>query len=358
MKVQQYAAFLLTVSATPFFSACGVGEAKVTVPMAEAGISALPVEVTMPRKQDIFASYNTTGSLVSDTEAPVLARAAGEVVEILVEEGDVVEEGQILARLDGERLRLELRQAKALLEKVGNEYERNLQLQQKSLVSAAAVEGLQFDLASLTASYELKNLAYSYTAIRAPVAGVVSSRTIKLGQHVDVNDSVFRITDKSRLVAYLKIPQSEIAKFSAGHIADVRVDAMPERVFMAAIARISPTIDTSTGTFRATAYLDNQQGLLAPGMFGRFSVAYEKHAAALTVPAVALVLEDSESVVYVVQDGAAVRRPVTTGIEVDGLIEITAGLDENEQVIVTGQGGLRDGSKVLANIPPPQTVTG
>jgi membrane fusion protein (multidrug efflux system) len=350
--------YLLAALLVPLVSGCNVGAAKDAVITAPTGSAVRPVEVVTPRKHDIFASYDTTSSITSDADAPVLARVDGEVVEILVEEGDIVTAGQVLARLDGERLRLELQYAQALLSRITREYERNLQLQQKNLVSAAVVEGLRYDLESLKASYALKKLEHSYTTIRAPIAGVVSSRDIKIGQHVDVNGSAFCITDTTRLVAHLKIPQNELGKFAAGHSAEVRVDAMPEQVFAASIARISPTIDATNGTFRATAYVDNQRGLLAPGMFGRFRIAYEHYPDALTIPATAVVIEDNEAVVYVVQDGAAIRRAVTTGIEVNGVIQVTAGLAEDEQIIVSGQSGLRDGSKVLASIPAKQHVSG
>lgn len=324
----------------------------------EAAVAALPVEVVVPYVGDIFAIYHTTAVINSDAEAPVLAKVEGEVVEILVEEGDRVKVGQVLARLDGKRLRLQMVQAKAALDKVRNEYDRFVNLQEKGLVSAASVEGLRFDTDALSASYELKRLNYGYTNIRAPIAGIVSARDVKIGQHVAVSDPTFKVTDTSRLVAYLSIPQNELSKFSAGHRATIQVDAMPERRFSATIARISPTVDAKTGTFRATAYLDNDTNDLAPGMFGRFNIAYEKHADVLIIPSAALIREDNETVVYIVTDGAAERRSVVTGIESNGRVEIIAGLQENEKIVVTGLGGLRDGSKVYASIPSGKPVTG
>ena len=280
------------------------------------------------------------------------------MTQLFVEEGDRVVAGQVLARLDGEKLRLQMLQAKSALDKVRNEYERFVSLQEKGLVSAASVEGLNFDMAALSASYELKRLNYSYTKIRAPISGIVSARDIKIGQHVAISDSTFRITDTSRLVAYLKIPQSELAKISAGDSAEIHVDAMPDTTFAATIARISPTVDARNGTFRATAYIDNKAALLAPGMFARFDIAYEKHVAALLIPLAALVREDSQTVVYVVKDGAAERRTIVTGIESNGRVEVLDGLTPNEQIIVTGQRSLRDGSKVLASIQSGTSVAG
>ena len=358
MSLKKITVVALAATFTMILTACGVGEAKVPALDELATVTPLPVEVTMPSKADIFATYHTTTNITSDAEAPVLARVGGEVVEILVEEGDEVSHGQLLVRLDGDRLRLQMVQAKANLEKVSKEYERFVRLHEKGLVSASAYEGLRFDMDALNAAYELKRLDYEYTKIRAPISGVVSARDVKVGQHVGINDSTFKITDTSSLVAYLRIPQSELAKFSAGHKANVHVDAMPEISFTATIARISPTIDVRNGTFRATAYIDNEDGLLAPGMFGRFDIAYEQHLDALIIPAAALVIEDNETVVYVVEDGAAVRRTIQTGIQSGDSIEVLSGLDEFAQVVVTGQGSLRDGSRVFASIDTEGPVTG
>ena len=339
-------------------SGCGVGEAKVAEAEEVQLTAALPVAVTHPEVGDIYATYQTTTTIASDSEAPVLARVAGEVVEIMFEEGELVEEGQVLARLDGDRLRLQMLQAKAMLEKTEKEYERFVDLHSRGLVSTSAFDGLQFDLDTLRASYELQQLNYSYTKIRAPISGVISARDIKIGQNVSVNESTFHITDTARLVAYMKIPQTELVKFSAGHKAEIRVDAMPDRIFEATIARISPTIDVRNGTFRATAYVDNDAGMLAPGMFGRFSISYERHENALLIPRTALLREDGEDVVYVVENDAAVRRVVQIGIESNGRLEVMSGLSAGEQIITTGHGGLRDGSRVLASIDTTPKITG
>lgn len=358
MTYKKMAIAAIAASLSLVLTGCNVGEARPADSIETIASTPLPVEVILPRNADIFATYNTTTSIAADADAPIPARVEGEVVEILVEEGDQVQLGQLLARLDGERLRLELRQAEANLEKTTREFQRFTDLQERGLVSAAAVDSMRYDMEALEASFALKRLFYSYTEIRAPITGVVSTRSIKVGQHISVSDLTFRITNTSKLVAYLKIPQSELTKFSAGIVATVRVDAMPEHTFSALIARISPTIDARNGTFRATAFIENDAGLLAPGMFGRFEIAYEKHTNALLIPAAAIVEEDNQSIVYIVDNGSAVRRTIEVGIEQDGNVEVLGGLDGDERIIVTGQTGLRDGSKVLASIPAIAPVTG
>jgi len=342
-------AILLLALTTVMLSGCGTGEASVASNAEIESATPVPVAIAIPTRADIFATYEATTTIASDSDAPVVAKVGGEVVELFVEEGDRVERGQVLAQLDGQRLRLEMLSAKADLDRVRGEYERYTDLAARGLVSESMFEGLKFDLDALEASYELAQLNFDYSKIRAPISGVVSTREVKLGQSLNVNDTVFRITDTSELVAYLQIPQAEIAKFSAGHTATVAVDAIPNTMYLAMIARISPTIDIRNGTFRATAFIDNRSSELAPGMFARFTISYEEHADALVIPRRALVEEDDQAAIYIVADGEVTRRVIETGIESGELVEVLGGLTGDEEIVVVGQSGLRDGSKVLAS---------
>ena len=340
---------VLALAATSQLAGCGVGEASVADANAIQAATPVPVQVAQPFREDIFATYSATATIASDADAPVVARVAGEVIELLVEEGDYVAEGQALARLDGDRSRLEMLAARANLDQARGELARNRDLHARGLISAASFDNMQYTLEALEATYELRKLEYGYATIRAPIAGYVAARNIKPGQHLSVNDVAFRVTDTRELIAYLHIPQAELQKFSAGHRASVEVASMPGAEYAATIARISPTIDARNGTFRATAVINNAAGRLAPGMFGNFTIAYEKHADAMVVPVAALIDEDQESAVYVVNDGEVVRRIVVTGIEADGKVEILAGLNDNDVVVVVGHANLRDGSRVLAS---------
>ena len=349
---------LLTLAALPALSGCGTGEASAVALDKEQEITPVPVEVSVPARADIYATYDATTTIGSEGDAEVLARVPGEVVELLVEEGDWVEKGQVLARLDGERLRLEMLSAKANLDKARGEYERYEDLSLRGLVSKSMFDGLRFELEGLESTYKLKKLNYNYSRIRATISGFVSTREIKLGQSIEVNDAAFRITDTNQLVAYLQIPQTDLAKFAAGNTATLEVDSMPGRKYAADIVRISPTIDTRNGTFRATAIIDNAADELAPGMFARFTIAYAKHTNALLIPTQAIVNEDQRSSVYVVSNGEVTLRQIETGIESDGRVEVLSGLSDDEQIVVVGQSTLRDGSKVLAQVDVQDSYTG
>lgn len=349
MKKMRLVFTLLALAGMTLITGCGVGEASVTDTATTQAATPVPVEVARPWRGDIFASYTATATITSDSDALAIARVPGEVVELFAEEGDRVEAGQLLAQLDGRRLRLEMLAARANLEQAQKEYARNEDLHARGLISAATFDNLKFDLEALQASYDLKMLDYNYSQIRAPIAGIVSAREIKPGESLEKNQVAFRITDTKELLAELQIPQSELSKFSAGNRAMVEVAAVRDTRFPATIRRISPTIDVRNGTFRATMRIGNESGELAPGMFGTFTIDYEKHANALLIPAAAVIDEDDSTTVYVVANGEVVRRAVEVGIESAGQVEILGGVHEGEEIVVVGQSGLRDGSKVLAS---------
>lgn len=358
MKPRHSAIALLACLSAASLNGCNTGDAS-PVASADTGASApVPVQVRMPKRTDLFATYETAANLETEGDAPVVARVAGDVVELLVEEGERVTAGQALARLDGERLRLEMLAAKADLDRVQGEYDRYQDLHERGLVSKSMYENLKYDLESLQATYELRRLEYGYTTIRAPIGGYLSARQLRPGQHVNADEVVFRVTDTRELIADLRIPQTELRRIAAGQVASLRVDSLPGRTFAAKIVRISPTIDIHNGTFRATVHIDNTSGALAPGMFARFDIAFERHADALVIPRDALLEEDEETAVYVVTGDTVERRRIQTGIVTRDSIEVLDGLKESEQVVVVGHSALRDGSRVLARLGNPELFGG
>lgn len=306
----------------------------------------IPVETAKPSRGDIYAVYTGTAAIEAFAEADVLAKVAGEVIEIRVEEGDDVRTGQVLARLDGDRLRLELRETEARLRKLERDYERNLDLSKRGLISEGDFEKIKFEMEALKASFNLASLELDYTQIRAPIDGVVSERYIKLGSTLSVNDPVFRVTSLDPLVAYMFVPEREFRNIEEGQAVGIDVDALRGDPVIARVTRVSPIVDPDTGTFKVTIEIHDQQRRIKPGMFARIGIVYDTHVNALQVPRSAIVEELDEPSVFVVEDGKAVRRTVTTGFANRGRIEIVDGLDDDDRVIVVGQVGLKANARV------------
>lgn len=326
---------------------CGGGKKQAGAAKGdEEETPAVPVEVASLERGDVYAVYTGTAALETDADALVVAKVGGEVRQLLVEEGDKVEANQIMARLDGDRLRLEMERARANLRKLQQEYERNVQLHEKGLVSAGAFEDIKYELESLRAAYELARLEYSYTEIRAPIEGVVAERFIKLGNTISPNDQVFHVSDMDPLIAYVHVPEREFRRLSPGQPAQLVVDAIPSITFEARIQRISPVVDAETGTFKITMEVPDPSERLKPGMFGRFSIVWDAREDTLLVPRVAVLDLETEQSVFVVEGDLAHRRNVRLGYPKGDRIEVLEGLAGDEQLVVIGQTGLKDGAKV------------
>lgn len=306
----------------------------------------VPVETSNPVRGDVFAVYSGTAPIEAFAEADVIAKVEGEVREIYFEEGDEVREGEVLARLDGDRLRLELNESRARLDKMRRDFERNKELRERDLLSEGDFEKLRFDLQALEASFNLAKLELDYTQIRAPIDGVVSERYIKIGTTIRVGDPAFRVTSLDPLVAYMHVPEREYRQIRAGQPVAIDIDALADRRVFAEVTRISPIVDPQTGTFKITIEIRDDERRIKPGMFGRMSIVYDRHDNVLQIPRSAIVEDRGIESVFVVEDGEAVRRTVQTGYGGDGMVEITDGLSDTDEVVTVGHVGLKPGARV------------
>ena len=305
---------------------------------------AVPVEVAKVVRRPVAASYSNTAPLEALGESQVIAKTSGVALAVLVEEGQVVRAGQALVRLDPDRLRLQMAQAEAQMRKLENNYRRAQQLVEQQMISANDVDQIKYDLENARAVYRGAALELSYTTVTAPISGVVASRSIKVGNFVQINTPIIRIVDQSRLEATLDVPERELATLKAGLPVLMTVDALPGKTFQGTVDRIAPVVDAGSGTSRVVCSFASD-GVLQPGMFSRLRIDYDQRADALVVPRVAL-LDDGDPAVFVVRDGKAVRVPVKIGY-VDGeWIEVREGLKAGEQVVTAGKVALREGSAV------------
>lgn len=328
-------------------SACQQGKQVEDEQDAEDETPPVPVETNAPLRGDIYATYTGTAPIEAFAEADVTAKVDGEVRDLHVEEGDMVKKDQILATLDGDRLRLELSESRARLRKMQRDFQRNKELQDKGLISEGDFEKIQYDLEALEASYNLASLELDYTQIRAPISGVVSERYLKLGNTVKTGDPVFRVTSLDPLVVYLFVPEREFRKIAAGQPVQIEIDALPESAVDATVTRISPIVDAATGTFKITIELRGADRRIKPGMFGRMSIVYDKHENALQVPRSAITESATGTSVFVVEDEIGIRKQVETGFSSGGMVEITSGLSDGESVIIIGHVGLKNEAKVV-----------
>jgi membrane fusion protein (multidrug efflux system) len=337
-----------------FLGACQQGDksddnadSETSTDAEEEEIQPVPVETMSPVRGDIYATYTGTAAIEAFAEAEVIAKVDGEIRKLLVEEGDYVNANQVLVRLDGDRLRLELNESRARLLKLQRDHARNEELRNKGLISQGDYEKIQYDLEALQASFNLRSLELDYTGIRAPIAGVISERYVKLGNTIKTGDPVFRVTSLDPLVAYIHVPEREFHRIKADQSVLISIDALPGPPTAASVTRVSPIVDPATGTFKITIEIHDADGRIKPGMFGRMDIVYDRHVNVLQVPRSAIVSRTDSDSVFVVEDGVGIRKEVETGFSENGMVEIISGLTDTDKIITVGHIGLKDESKVV-----------
>lgn len=340
--------------------------------------TAIPVEVAAANHQSVTANYSGTATLEAVGDAQVVSKTTGIVLKILVEEGQRVEKGQLLAQLDDDATRNKLAQADATLKKALAAYDKAEKGLALKITPRADYDRDKYDLETQKAVVAGAQLDVSYTRILAPISGVIAKRSIKVGNLVQTNQNLFQIVDLDPLEAVLNVPERDLDTLKPGQSVQIKVDALGGKSFTGAIARIAPVVDAASGTFRATCQFRDESGALKPGMFGRIEVAYDQRHDALVVPRTALVEEDGESSVFIIepappkaktdkpeakkgkpgeavaaeQDKPAVpafvakRRIVKTGYVEGDRVEIRDGLKDGEHVITIGRNAVRDGTEV------------
>lgn len=201
-------------------------------------------------------------------------------------------------------------------------------------------------VAQVKAALALAQQQVADAAIRSPIDGVISERLTEPGQFAGPGTAVLRLVKMENVYFEAQVPETNIGSIRAGMPVQVRADAYPGRVFSGKVEKIYPQGNASSRTFNVRVVIPNAGKLLRPGLFARGEVVTERRQG-VVVPKDALLAEDGQFQVFVVEDGArAERRTVKVGIQTEDTSEILSGVQANERVIVTGNTGLKDGAQV------------
>jgi len=309
-------------------------------------VALAPVEyVQAPR-----ALYGA-GELEAARQVQLAAEVSGRITELAFSSGQQVQEGQLLVQLnDGpeqaERVRLvaQLRNAETLLARA------------EALQADKAASQEQYDNALVArdmARGELQRIeaVIAQKAIRAPFSGVIGIRRVHQGQYLNAGDAIASLVDAAGLNVNFPLPEQAVAQLSNGQAVQVQVDAWPDEVFKGEVVAIDPMINAAR-TVWVQARLANSQGRLKSGMFANVRVLMPEEAPVLAVPETAVTYTAYGQTVFVAEPDAqqalrVQRVAVTTAQRWEGKVEIKSGLQEGQQVVVSGQIKLSDGMQVI-----------
>jgi RND family efflux transporter MFP subunit len=307
---------------------------------------AIPVEVAEVVRDTLVISVTAAGEAAAVRQTTILAQVDGRVERLLVRENDRVTTSSLLLEVDSTEYALEVARALAgkrsaeasyrettlfddRVEDAGIRAEREAVARAKSGLDGAEVQlrKAQLDL--------------SRTRVAPPFAGRVASLQVVPGQWVRRGDQLMTIVELNRIKVEVQVLEGEVGYLSAGRGARVAFSALPDEVFSGRIETINPMIDQTTRTAKVTVLVDNPGGRILPGMYARVSLDARRFPDRILVPRAAILERDRRSMLFVYENGAAKWRYVTTGLENENLVEISANpetmmVEPGEQVLVRG----------------------
>ncbi|MCL1145745.1 efflux RND transporter periplasmic adaptor subunit [Shewanella sp. 10N.261.52.F9] len=323
-------------------TACGGAEEQAK----EEEKYAVPVETATVIQGDVSSFYSTTATLEAPQEANVVTRVAGLIQELKVEEGDRVKKGQLLAIIDSKRQKFDLDRSQAEVEIIEQELNRLKKISNKEFFSADSMAKLEYNLQAAMAKRDLAALYVQESMIRSPIDGVIATRFVKAGNMAKEFDELFYVVNQDELYGIVHLPEQQLQHLRLGQDAQIFANKHTQETTHATVLRISPIVDAQSGTFKVTLSVPNTNATLKAGMFTRVELKYDTHNNVITVPYNALVNQDNEYALYVIDGENVNRRSVSLGYREADTVEVVNGIQPGEQIVVRGQQNLKDQSLV------------
>lgn len=335
------------------------------------------VEVVRAERSTVERWTEVPGNVLPQQAVRITPKVPGRIEAIYVKEGDWVNKGQPLVKLDQtdflialdkarssfQKAQAQLEQARLGLEDRKRDYQRVKSLFEQKVISQQEYEKAEVALKVSEAQYELAKAQLEEASvalrqaenelreslIRAPFSGVVTQRFVDPGQRAYTMPptEILELADTTRVKVVLDLPERDLPKVKRGSAVRVLPDALPDREFLGRISALYPKVDPVTRTFRVEVVLENPKGELKPGMFVKARVFLGKETA-LLVPreAVMRMIGTGKEYCFLVAEGRAQHREVVTGGRFGDKVEVLQGLSEGDEVVVSGQEKLRSGMPV------------
>lgn len=346
--------FLAIVLLIAGIAACGGENSEAATPAGgrggrggPGGPQIVPIDFAVAELGTAARSVSATGTIEPIRAVGINSQMSGALTSVNVEEGNAVQAGAVLARLDSREVQAQLASAEASLELARRTAQRSEQLREQQIVTAAEYDRDQAALTAALATRDQLKARLGYATIRAPIAGVVTEKLVETGDVVGTQTPLFTIADRSTLVVRVQISELDVTALNTGDPVEVLVDAHPDRTFRGRIRRVFPSANPESRLVPVEVALTGGDArILTIGFLARTRFQLAPRENVLMIPATALIETVGQPAVYLLRGTTVTRRTVERGEAYQGRVEVLAGIDVGDSVVVAGQNNLRDGATV------------
>lgn len=303
-----------------------------TVSVEEVSVREVPQEETYT---------STIQAYVKNNIAP---QTAGRISRILVDVGDNVKKGQVVAEMD----QTQLAQAELQMKNNEVEYNRLKELYEVGGLSKSDLDAIE--MAYNVSKTQYNNLKENATLV-SPISGVITARNYDAGDMYAMSAPIYTVEQIIPVKLLVGISEADYSKVKKGDPVEITADALPGKTFYGKIRKIYPTVDPATRTFTVEVVVDNNYATLRPGMFARATVKFGVNNS-VVIPDVAVVKQQGsgERFVYILnEDGTVTYQKIILGRRMGTEYEVLEGIADGAKVVTGGQIRLKDGVKVIVN---------
>lgn len=348
-----FIALLLLLMAGPAF----IKFKQIQAGMAQMANQSMPpstVEIMTVQHEQWQARVAAVGTLTARDGIDVKNEVEGVVETIHVNSGQQVGAGDLLVSLNDDVEQADMVSLQAQEELARSSFDRIESMWKKKTISETEFDNARSNLQVAQANLVQIRARLAKKTIRAPFAGVLGIRNISKGQYVAPGTKLFSLQDHAVLYADFSVPENHYREITTGLEVQFKVSANAGMVFNGSVQAVDAKVDEATRNINVRAILQNDQGLLLPGMYADIHLVLDQPLNRLVVPSTAIVFSSFGDAVFVVaQDDqgnpVAQRVQVVTGEQRGDQVEILEGLSGDEEVVQAGTGKLRNNTPVVVN---------
>lgn len=357
-------------------------KANVVVTVSKTAVEVQSAKVVQKNSSDTYKA-----TLEASEQGIINSKISSRVISISVENGQHVNAGDTIVTLDAQDIQnnieasqsqlkvteqqlnsaqVSLKKLKTNLDDANRNYDRQKTIYEKGGISKADFEAVEKTFNNAQADYEAGNVSIqtaeaniemqkvnignlqdnlNNTMIKAPISGVISDKTVNIGQMASQGTALAKVNNISSVYATIQIPQDKINNVKVGQVATVTLEGI-DKSYNGTVQNIDLSADTTSRVFNCKIKIDNSDKTLHPGVFAKVDLFNDKKTEIITVPINSLVGSEGDYSVFINDNGIAKKQKVTIGETDANNVQITSGIKDGDQIICTNTSTLQDGNEI------------
>jgi membrane fusion protein (multidrug efflux system) len=312
-------------------------------PNSPAAVPVSTVEIQPVQMQDVIFLPGTTEAW---KDVKVAADTPGRIEWIGPREGEKVNKGNLLIKIDVSALKAAQDHAEAQFKLSDDLYQRRRRLFERKIIAKEELDQSATQRTLAATDYEQIKVKYEHGFPRSPITGIINHLYVDVGEFIDTGKPIADIVNISRIKINVRVPELDIRYVLEGQTTPLKIDAFPERELSGKVDFVAFKADPATKTFLVRTLIDNPFGDIRPGMIARVAFVRRIITDALVAPLFALVDKGGERLLFIEKEGVAQSRTVSIGVIDGDRVQITSGLNAGDHLIVKGHTEVEDGIKV------------